>query len=75
MQEGVALIAHIHKACVQARHQFPDLCQVDVSHDERGFAPFFLKLHEPFVFQQCDGDFLGLNVYYNFACHSFVFTV
>ena len=74
VQEGVAFIAYIHKAGVQAWHEFSHFGQVYVAHHERGRPAFFLEFHQPFVFQQGDGDFFGLNIYYNFACHFLVFT-
>ena len=62
-------MSHIDKASIEAGHNLVHLGQVDVSHGEMLLAHFSLKLYEPFVFQQSDGDFRPGSIYYQFACH------
>ena len=67
MQKGVAFISHIHKAGVEAWHQFFHFCHVDVSNSERSGAQLRLILYQIFVFQQGNRYVFLLDVNYYFA--------
>ena len=69
MKKSVFLVTHVHEAGIQAGHQFLDATQIHVAHGEGYVASFALELYQLFVFEQRDGDFLGLYIYNEFACH------
>ena len=71
MKKGVAFITYIHEAGVKTRHQFFNLCDVDVAHRERCLTRFVLVFHQLFVLHECDRDVFLLDINYNFACHIF----
>ena len=69
MKKGVTLITDIYKAGVQPRHQFLDLCHVDVSNREAGLSRLALVFHQPLVFEQCNRNLFRLGIDNYFACH------
>ena len=69
MKKRVAFVADVHKAGIQARHQFTHLGQIDIAHAEGGTLAFFLVFHQTLVFRKRDGNLLGLYVDEYFACH------
>lgn len=64
MKESVFLVADVHKACIQSGHQLLDASQIHIPYGEGDVSSFALKFHEALVFEQGDGDFFGLYVYY-----------
>ena len=51
MKKGVTLITDIYKAGVQPRHQFLDLCHVDVSNREARLSWLTLVFNQTLVFE------------------------
>ena len=70
MKKGVAFITYIYEACVKSRHEFLNLCDVDVSHRERSLTRFVLVFHQLLILHESDRNVLLLDVNYNFACHT-----
>ena len=64
MKKSVFLEAYIYEAGIESGHQFSDFAHVHVPYSERKVPFLFLKFHEILVFQQGDGDFFGLYIYY-----------
>ena len=50
MEKGVALVTHIYKACVQARHELFHLGYVDIANRKGGRARLTLILYEVLIF-------------------------
>ena len=60
MKECFAFMTDIYETCVKARHDFLDSGSVDVAYGVVCIELFFLELYESFIFEQRDGDFVGL---------------
>ena len=69
VQEGYAFRADIDEAGIQPRHQFLNLCHIDVSHRERLRALLLLVFHQLFVFKQRNRDVFRLDINNYFTCH------
>ena len=63
MEECILFISHVNEGGIQPRHQFFDLCQVDVADSIGDVARFFLKRHKPTVLQKGDRYLRCLYVY------------
>ena len=69
MQEGNAFRADIDEAGIKARHQFFNLCYIDVTNRERHGALLFLVFYQFLVFEQGNRYVFWLDIDDYFTCH------
>ncbi len=69
MKKSVLLVAYVDEGGVKARHQFLDLCQIDVADGIGYVSRFFLQGDEARILQQGYRDLCGLDVDNQFTFH------
>ena len=69
MEESVLVITHIDEGGIESRHQFLDLCQINVAYRISLIPGFFLQGNETRIFKKSYGNLLFLHVNNKFALH------